>query len=361
VDSRGFSINWSQQTGCRSRGEGAVVKCHDSIQIGMIARGLIGWVSFAVVLFATVLPATAQKYPAKPVTVVVGLPAGASIDVAARIVASDLSTRLGQSFNVQNRTGAAGRIAAETAARSPADGHTLLIAGPGILAFEPRLRERSISFVEPVSLIATIPHVVVVPSNSRFNTLRDLLQASPDTRMTATATDYFSMILLERLRLARKQNLTRIEFKSAAEGLVAVLGGQVDLAVASYAAARPHIEAGRVRVIAGTGDIQDRRIAGVAGLKDVGMDPDTQGFVGLFAPRGTPKDIVTQLSKTVTASVTSPAVGEQLRTLGFVPRGGPPEELVAAIRNVISAIPDPCKLKAQCEADPGCPRPCPLE
>jgi tripartite-type tricarboxylate transporter receptor subunit TctC len=282
--------------------------------------------------------ASAQSWPAKAVRVIVPFAPGGGADLTARPVGQKLSESLGQPFIVDNRGGAAGGIAADFVAKSATDGHTLLINNEQMVA-TPTLSAKPMydpvkDFVS-VGLIGRQPTVVAVNTGVPANSVKDLVEL---VRAQSGKYSFASCgqgtpvhIAGEMLKLAAKIDLVHVPYRGCGPAMVDTVSGQVPLIFTTLGNALPFEKTGKIRIL------------GVASLQRVPANPalptiveagfpgfESATWFGVFAPTGTPMDIVNKLNGELTASVNSQ--GEKLRSMQFIPATASAEGFAEIVR-----------------------------
>jgi tripartite-type tricarboxylate transporter receptor subunit TctC len=285
----------------------------------------------------------AQPYPSKPVRIVFGFSIGGGGDVAGRLLAQRLTTMLGQPFIVENRTGAGGAIASELVARSPADGHTLLLAA-GAFAALPALRAKlpydTARDFAPVSLVNITAFALSVHPSVPVRDVKSLLalaRSRPGT-LTFSSPGVGSSAHLagELLNMTAKIKMVHVPFKGAPEAATAVAAGEIDVGLPSVTAAIPLIAAGKLRPIAVTSAKRSSLLPSAPTLDESGLRGyDRGGWNGVFAPAGTPNDVIARLNDAISRIVRSAEMQETMKKLGLDPRTGTPEDFAAFVRNEI--------------------------
>jgi tripartite-type tricarboxylate transporter receptor subunit TctC len=276
-------------------------------------------------------------YPSRPVQLVVITSPGGGADAMARFVAQRLASPLGQSVVVENRAGAGGNIASQYVAKSPADGHTLLVTAnnhnmnPLIYADAGYKSERD--FI-PVVQLSEGPSLIVVPRNSKFQTLAQLVtaaKAEPNTIAYGSAGYGQPVhIAMELFMSAAKIQLLHVPYKGAAPALQDALGGQVPVAISSLVGALPHVTSGGLRALAITGASRWPALPDVPTVAELGYPEATYAiWIGIMAPAGTDMAIVNRLNKEIGAILAEPAARERVVSLGAFP-GGEPQPLFQA-------------------------------
>ena len=277
--------------------------------------------------------AVAQAYPSRPVKVIVTTGPGGQGDTIARLLAQKLSEALGQTFYVENIGGAGGNIAHGTAARSAADGYTILAAG-GSFVTNPSLYARipydpNKDFA-PVTLVCSSPHVLAVhpsvPAHS-VGELAALARANPGKYGYASAGAGTPAHLAgELLKLALAVDLTHVPFKGGGPGISAVIGGHVPIAISALPTALPFAKAGTVRSLAVMSARRSPVLPDVPTMAEAGTPLEADILTGLLVRAGTPSEIVDRLHGEVVKAMAEPAFRRRLLELGFEPVANTPDQ-----------------------------------
>lgn len=294
----------------------------------------------AMVLIGVTGVAVAQVYPNQPVKIVVAYSPGAENDLVARLVAENLSRQLGQPFVVENKPGASGVIGAEYVARVPGDGYTLLLGNTTLLGILKSLRADlpydPLDF-EPVSVVATIPTVLVVNSSLPAKDVKDLIllaKTKPGGLTFASPGAGTPMHLTGELFKAQTgASLVHAAYKGAAPAVADLLAGHVDLMFQNVPTVLPHIRAGKLRVLATSNATRLSILPDVPTLAEAGV-PDAESFswFAIVAPKGTPKSVTSLLQTEISKALKTPEVRQRLEALGADPLGNSPADAAAHIR-----------------------------
>lgn len=273
---------------------------------------------------------TAPPWPAKPIKFVVPFSPGGVSDGVARLVAQHLGERLGQSVIVENKPGVSGILGTQAVARSAADGYTLMGGTITTHAVNPfftrQLGYDPVKDFAPVNLVGMVSNVLVVPAESRFNSVAQViaeLKARPDSLTYGTAgagtSQHLSGQLFQNITQTR---MRQIIYKGGSQAMVNLVGGQIDMVFETVAAARPMMDAKRVKVLGVTSARRLPDVPGAPTLAEAGAPNfEMQSWQGVFAPSGTPKPIVDRLGREIAAIIAQPEVQQKLRNLGVEPDG----------------------------------------
>jgi tripartite-type tricarboxylate transporter receptor subunit TctC len=288
----------------------------------------------AVALFVP-LAAQAQEFPSKPITLVVPYPPGGSADLIGRVLADKLGNRLGQAIVVENRGGAAGAIGSESVARANADGYTLLIGisdthaiGPAV---NPALPYDAEADFAPVSLLAIQPLNLAVGATSGITSLAEFVErAKADPGKVTYASNGIGGIQHLAMELFSTQagiETLHIPYPGAGPAITDVIGGHVNGLFISYQAAGSHIEAGNLTALAVSSEERLDALPDTPTFAEAGFaEFQANQWYGLFAPAGTPEDIVQKLAEESAAVMSDTEVAQPLLDAGTRPIGGTPQE-----------------------------------
>jgi tripartite-type tricarboxylate transporter receptor subunit TctC len=278
----------------------------------------------------SVAQAQTPAWPSKPIKYIVPFAPGGVSDGVARLIAQGLAERLGQPVTVENRAGVSGIVGTQAAARATPDGYTLIGGTITTHAVNPfftkNLGYDPIADFSPVNLIGMVSNVLVVPTESRFNTVAQIIaemKARPDSLTYGTAGAGTSQHLSGQLFQSITQTKMRqIMYKGGSQAMVDLMGGQIDLVFETVAAARPMIDAKRVKVLGVTSSQRLLSLPGVPTLEEAGVPKfEMQSWQGVFAPAATPKLVVERLGREIAAVIATASVQEKLRTMGVEPDG----------------------------------------
>jgi tripartite-type tricarboxylate transporter receptor subunit TctC len=302
-------------------------------------RFLVGFLGAVLVMAST--PAQSQDFPTKPVRILVPFAPGGFVDTAARIVGQKLHEHWGQQVIVENRPGGNGFIAVSAAAKSPADGYTLLMAHSGEFVVNPAVfkdvpydLERDFT---PITLVNDGPIVWVVNSSAPYKTMQDVLAAAKANpgkiAVSSPGNGSINHLVLEWLTLNTGSKFLHVPYKGGAPAMAATAGGEVPTGLAALSSAMPHIQSGRVRVVAVTGAQRTPVNMEWPTLQEVGVrDVKSSIWVGLFAPKGVPQPIVDKIYGEVAKLLEMPDVKARFAAGGGVTGGMKPAEFAAKIK-----------------------------
>jgi tripartite-type tricarboxylate transporter receptor subunit TctC len=305
--------------------------------------------ALAALIAAVVAPVAAPaqtKYPARPVTLIVPFAAGGPTDIIARILAQSLSQSLGQSVIVDNRVGGGGNPGIALVARANPDGHTLLLTSTAI-AVNPGLFDNlpydPIKDFVPISELVNAPNVIFVKPDSGFTSIADLVakaKAEPNRYNYASpGVGTKSHLTGELLKLRAGINVTHIPYRGGGPTTQALVAGTVHIAVVALAPVEPLIKAGTVKALAVTGPTRWWSLPDVPTMIESGFPgfiSDT--FNALFAPAGTPPDIVALLVRETRAAMAKPEAQEAARKFGYQIVAGAPEEMTKRLIREIAGV-----------------------
>ena len=297
-------------------------------------RQLFTRLSIAVVLGAAAWSAQADAWPSKPIRFVVPFGPGGANDLVARAVAEAASKQLGQPIIVENKPGAGSVLGADYVAKAAPDGYTFLAPAGGVITnamIKTRMPYKEGDLL-PVAMMAVSPSVIVVAADSPIRDLKGLVAASKKgegLNFSTAGTGSTPHFVAEMLKLKSGAKLQIIPYKSGSEGMAAVIGKQVEATSEASVVVLPQIKGGKLRPIAST---WSRRIAALPDLPTA----QEQGFSnvlighwsGIFAPRGTPEDILDKMNRAVDAALKTSELRARLIPQGIDPIGGTRAEFV---------------------------------
>jgi tripartite-type tricarboxylate transporter receptor subunit TctC len=286
------------------------------------------------------LALAADKYPTKPVTVIVPQGPGGANDSVARIVMQKVSEDVGQQFIIDNRAGAGGNIGTALAAKAPKDGYTLLLTLSTAHVVNPFLYKTPgfdpVKDFEPITTVATVPYLLVVNPNFPAKSVKDLIdlaKAKPGSISYASAGNgTLNHLLGEMLKTQAKIDMQHVPYKSASASITDVVSGQVPVSFQSMPSAISMVKGGKVRVI---GVATKKRVPSLPDVPTIGETLPGFGedpWYGLFAPAGTPKDIVKFMHDETIKALNDPATKDKLAQQGGEPYTMSSEQFAALIK-----------------------------
>ncbi|MFL6694865.1 MAG: Bug family tripartite tricarboxylate transporter substrate binding protein [Ramlibacter sp.] len=280
--------------------------------------------------------ARAQAYPAKPVKVIVTYTPGGANDVTARIYSQLLGDRLKQPFVVENRPGASGIPGTTSVARSDPDGYTLLLGAGGTMTINPGLFDKlsydPLRDFVPIGLAARSPLVLVVPPSLPVKNMAELIayaKSKPDGVTFASPGAGTPLHLAAELFTRQAQIKTlHIPYKGSSPALTDLMGGRVDMMFDVLGTSMPFVKAGKLRALAVTTLQRSSHLPDVPTVHEQGLaEFDVSSWFGLFAPAGTPADVVARLNTALAQSAATVEAREKLAPLGMEPAASSPQEL----------------------------------
>ena len=298
-------------------------------------------------LFVLATPAFGQPYPTQPIRLIAPFPPGGSVDITARLIAEPLGAQLGTRIVIDTRSGASGNIGMEAAARAAPDGYTLVLNTIPLVTNQSLFEKLSwdpVRDLAPIGMVATSPHILVVPNRlavAKVDDLVKLARANPGKLSYASAGVGTTFHLCtEMFKDATGTFIVHIPYRGGGPALLDTLSGQVDLSFPTLAAALPHVKAGALRALAVTGvarspllpEVPTLRELQVAGLRDFQF----QQWLALLAPAGTPPEVVARLNGALRQVLNSAEVREKFQAQAFESLITSPEE---AGRFIASEVP----------------------
>jgi tripartite-type tricarboxylate transporter receptor subunit TctC len=287
--------------------------------------------------------ACAQNYPTKPVRVIVPFPPGAGADLVARTVVPRLADAFGQQFIVDNRAGASGNLGAEVAAHAVADGYTLLFTPASVAssqALYQRLGYNLEKDLEPVSLVASAPFVLVVHPSLPVKNVRDLIamaKAKPGQLLYASTGNGGSPHLATELfKLQAKIDIVHIPYKGTPPAVTDLIAGQVSMMFANTLSVLPYINSGRLHALAISSAKRSAAAPTLPTVAESGMPGfEASTWFGVLAPAGTPKEIIARLTGELRKVVQNKGLIDSLLSQGADPIGSNADEFRLQIRHDI--------------------------
>ncbi|MDX3906338.1 MAG: tripartite tricarboxylate transporter substrate binding protein [Pigmentiphaga sp.] len=301
-----------------------------------LSRMLAPWVALTGVLLAPAAMAdTAANYPERPVKLALPFPPGGSADTITRSMAERLQAQLNQPFLIENRPGAAGNVATRYVAKAQPDGYNLLVGVTGAMAINPNLYKLDYDPLQDfvaVSMMARAPVVVVADPQAGIGNIKQLIeQAKAKPGMLTYATNGVGTshhLAAELFRQAAGLDMRNVPYKGTPEALQDIIGGRVPIGFMDLTASIPLIASGKLKALATTGTKRSPALPDVPTVAEAGLpgfSADT--WVGIFAPKGTPRPIVEKLSAEIKTALALPELRARAQTQGLEVGSSTPAEL----------------------------------
>ena len=285
-------------------------------------------------------PSHAQdKYPSRPIKLLVPFPAGGPVDVMGRLVAQQLSSSLGQQVVIENRAGAGSTLAAKAAATAEPDGYTLLVGSAATLAIGPTLYpnagyDPAKSFA-PIAFVSSVPYVMITRPQAATKTLSELVayaKVNPGKLNFGVPNGAPPHMLAAWFRNVTSTDIVIVPYRGASNAITDLIGGQIDLGIETTSVTLSHVSEGKVRALG---------VASAARLSDLpdvptmieGGVPDfiASSWTGIIAPAGTPREIINKLNAEINAGLRSSTMQARFKQLGAIANTGTPEDFAAFI------------------------------
>ncbi|HEV7804015.1 MAG TPA: tripartite tricarboxylate transporter substrate binding protein [Burkholderiales bacterium] len=303
---------------------------------------IAGWLFATIALLA--MPAhaatTAEKYPARPVRLIIPSGAGGVTDILGRVISAKLTDSLGQQVIVDNRPGASGIVGSQIVAKSPPDGYTLLMVFPSHPvnpALYPDIPYDTVKAFAPISMVSAVAPVLVVGTQFPARTMKDfiaLAKAKPgQLNHGSVGSGSMGSLAAELLRTMADIRFTQVAYKGSPQALTAVMAGEIEFyMMGSAGTAVPNVKAGRIRAL-GVGAKQRLVVLpDVPAISETIPGYEARGWNGILAPAGTPKPIIDRLHGEIVKIVKSPEFAQVLTSEGATAVGNTPAEFDAIIR-----------------------------
>ncbi len=285
------------------------------------------------------LSAHAQSFPNKPVRIVIPFAPGGSTDANARIIQDKLSAIWGQPVIIDAKPGANTQIGTDLVAKSPGDGHTLLLTSTAMVvnpSMYNKLPYDTLNDLVPITIVSVSPFALVTPVNSPYQSLKDVMTAlRSSTPINFGVSDSSAMLAGHLLNMLAKTDMQPVSYKGAGPLMIDLAGGHVPLGIAAVSSVQGQVKGGRVRIL------------GVGSTTPSSLFPQAQpiaqelpgyeaiSWFGLLAPKGTPTDVVQKIQRDVAQVLKDPDVQQKIQGLGADPGGMPPTEFKARIQREI--------------------------
>jgi tripartite-type tricarboxylate transporter receptor subunit TctC len=294
-----------------------------------------------VMLAVSCAPVGAQTYPNRPVRMISPYPPGGGTDAVARIVAQALTDQLGQQVVVDSRGGANGAIGTEIAAKSPADGYTLVLGNSATHAILPNLTQKlsydAIKDFSPISLGALSDFVLVVHPSVPVRNVKELMALAKSRpaqlNYAAGGTGTPSHLAMELFNIMAKVKLNQVPYKGNGPASIGLITGECEVMIGSGPAVLPHFASGKLRALATTGP--KRSIMDLPAMVEVLPGYEVVQWYGILAPADTPKEIIDRLQREIARAIASPKLSQVLINMGLQPASNTPDEFRVLIKSEI--------------------------
>lgn len=285
--------------------------------------------------------ATAQNYPTRPIRLVVGFAPGGSTDVTARIIAERLSATFGQQVIVDNRSGAGGNIGADIVAKSNPDGHTVLMATTGVMAFNhylyAKLPYSSEKDLAPVTQIGSLPLILIVPASLPAKSVKELVAIAKSRpgkySFGSSGIGGATHVTAELFKALAGLDILHVPYKGSGLMMADLLSGQVQIAFDQISSSIAHVKSGKLRALGITTAKRSALLPDLPTIAEAGVPGyEATSWNGLAVRAGTPRAIVNRLQQETRKAVTAPEIKDRMFVLGIEPVGSSPEQFAAYIR-----------------------------
>lgn len=290
----------------------------------------------AVLLVATPIASWAQRYPDRPVKLIVPFPPGGAVDLYARTIQPELQQALGQPVVIDNRTGASGMIGAEMVAKAPADGYTLLVGNIAVFAMN-SATHRKVPYdpkrdFTPIFQTVMVPYVLATSPDMPVSTVAELLahaKANPGRIGYASSGNGSAQHMAAELFKARTgADLTHVPYKGVGALVTDLMAGHVQVAFADQASLMPHVKAGKLKLLAVAGPRRIDELPDVPTVAEAVNLPgfEISGWQGIAGPAGLPASVTAQLNEALARIQAEPQMKARFAAAGLTPVGGSPED-----------------------------------
>jgi tripartite-type tricarboxylate transporter receptor subunit TctC len=293
------------------------------------------------IMMATASMLHAQQYPSKPIRIIIPFPAGDSLDTMSRLIGPTLLERLGQNIVVDNRSGAAGQLGLELAARAAPDGYTLVGGQGGNLVVQPHTYKKlpydTLKDFAPVALSTTNFLALVINPNLPYKSVKDLIafgKANPGKLSFASNGEGgFPHMAIEMMRVQAGFSYLHVPYKGGVQILTEIMGAHVDATILGIGVLTPYIRAGRVRLLAVTSPARAELFPDVPTIAETLPGYDSRGWFGYLAPAGTPPKIVALLNQEINRAMMMPDVKAKLGAIGLTVVAETPESFAQTLKS----------------------------
>jgi tripartite-type tricarboxylate transporter receptor subunit TctC len=299
---------------------------------------------FAALVVMAPAAAVAQGFPNKPIKLIVPFPPGGPNDIIARVVGQKMSEILGQPVLIDNRGGAGGVLGTDAVAKASPDGYTIAITSAGALAISTSMQQKlpydSLKDLKPVTLVATVPELLVVATSVPAKSMSELIalaKAKPgQLNFASSGPGSMPHLAGELLKISAKINIVHVPYRGAAPAVNDLLGQQVQMVFLDLPVLLPQVKTGKLRPIAVGSKTRVPTLPDVPTTAEVGLpEVRAENWYGMVAPAATPPDVVAKLNKAAVEAMKDRAVQEKLSSQGATLVGDTPDEFAAFIRSEI--------------------------
>ncbi|MBN8936624.1 MAG: tripartite tricarboxylate transporter substrate binding protein [Rhizobiales bacterium] len=299
---------------------------------------------FAALVVMAPAEAVAQGFPNKPIKLIVPFPPGGPNDIIARVVGQKMSEILGQPVLIDNRGGAGGVLGTDAVAKASPDGYTIAITSAGALAISTSMQQKlpydSLKDLKPVTLVATVPELLVVATSVPAKSMSELIalaKAKPgQLNFASSGPGSMPHLAGELLKISAKINIVHVPYRGAAPAVNDLLGQQVQMVFLDLPVLLPQVKTGKLRPIAVGSKTRVPTLPDVPTTAEVGLpEVRAENWYGMVAPAATPPDVVAKLNKAAVEAMKDHAVQEKLSSQGATLVGDTPDAFAAFIRSEI--------------------------
>ncbi len=284
----------------------------------------------------------AQPFPNKPIRIVVPFAPGGNVDVTARVISAAMTRQMNQTVFVENKTGAGGKIGAEAAMRSPADGYTVMMGSNSSLSVAPNLYADwpydPLNGLAPISHLASLPFVLIARPGLGAKNMADLVRLAKQKpgglTMASAGSGTSNHLVGEYFQSVTGTTMLHVPYKGAGPALLDVIAGRIDVLFDQVSSSSNYIEQGKVDALAVSSAVRWKSLPNVPTFVESGLSGFViTNFTGLVAPQGTPADVLDKLNKAANAALQDEAVKKSFATMGVEAVGSSPQQFSALIKD----------------------------
>lgn len=305
------------------------------------------WLKYAVMIVVTSIPLSlyAQQYPHRPIRLVVPFAPGGPTDILARAIGQKLAEKWGQQVVVDNRPGAAGNIGAELVAKAQADGYTLLMGTVATHGINPGLYKKlpfdAVNDFSPITRVAAVPNILVIHPSVPVNSVSELIAFAKEKpgklNYSSSGNGTASHLAAELLKSMARINITHIPYKSAAPAVAALIGGEVQLSLASVVPTIPHLKQKRLKALGVTTTTRLPMLPEIPSLSEAGVSGyESIGWTGILAPAKTPESVINKINQDAVDILRSQEMSALLENSGAIVVASKPNEFRVFIKAEIA-------------------------